>query len=106
MNPVNKVLSLFGLRLSRISKAIKQIDSQEKDFMANYEYYFKQVENNKRGFKAFKNHRYEAGEHPSNNMDLVCEFAAYHLFNTKPKNVLDIGAWRQFIMLVCCLITT
>lgn len=98
MNPVNKVLSLFGLRLSRISKAIKQIDNQEKEFLAKYEYYFKQVENNKRGFKAFKNYRYEAGEHPSSIPDLICEFAAYHLFNAKPINVLEVGAWRQFII--------
>lgn len=98
MNPVNKVLSLFGLRLSRENKTIKPRNKKEKEFREKYEYYFKQAENNKRGFKVLKDYRYQAGEHPFFRSDLQCEFVAYHLYNEKPVKVLDIGSWRHFII--------
>ena len=53
MNPVNKVLSLFSLRLSRANKTISD---KEKEFREKYDHYYKLAENNKRGFKAFKNY--------------------------------------------------
>lgn len=99
MNPVNTVLSLFGLKLSRrVNKTIKQIDNKEKEFREKFEYYFKQAKNNKRGFKVLKDYRYQAGVHPSNSVDLQCEFVAYHLHNKKPKRILDIGSFRHFII--------
>ncbi len=98
MNPVNTVLSLFGLKLSRINKTIKQIDNREKEFREKFEYYFKQAKNNKRGFKVSKDYRYQAGVHPSNSVDLQCEFVAYHLCKSKQANILDIGSYRHFIL--------
>lgn len=109
MHPVNKALSLLGLRLVRADKNIKKtgnkkyasragdIDIDKKNiFMEKYDYYYKLVENNKRGFKVLKNPVFYGGEHPIDHADRICEFAAFHLHNTKPEKVLDIGAWRKF----------
>lgn len=100
MNLINKALSLFNLRMSRISKPVVQISEGEKDFIEKYDYYFKQMENNNRGFKAAKAYKYQVGEHPSSHVDVVCEFAAHWLYNAKPKpeTILDIGAWPKFII--------
>ena len=98
MHPINKVLSLFDIKISRVNNSVKQISSKEKEFLEKYEYYFKQVKSNKRGFNAVKEYIYAQAEHPSSHIDVICEFAAHHLCNAKPKNILDIGAWRQFII--------
>lgn len=100
MTPINKALSLFKVRISRVSKPVRQISEREKEFLEKFDGYLKQIENNKRGFKVAKNYKYEVGEHPSSHIDLVCEFAAHHLYHakTKPQKILDIGAWPQFII--------
>lgn len=98
MNMINKCLSLFNVKLSRTSKSDNQTGSDKKNFLKKYEYYFKQIKNNKRGFDAVKRFRWEAGEHPVSHLDVICEFAAYQLHKEKPKSILDIGAWRLFIV--------
>ncbi len=100
MHPVNRFLSLFGLRLSRTNKITKQIDDTEGEgeFKEKYDYYYKQVQNNKRGFRTYKAYRYNAGEHPLAQKDLECQFVAYHLYKAKPKKILDIGSFRHFIL--------
>ena len=82
MHPVNKVLSLFGLQLSKVSQnkqQNKQIDSKEKVFREKYDHCYKLAENNKRGFKTIKAYRYSVGEHPISLQDLEFEFVAYHI---------------------------
>ena len=98
MNPVNKVLSLFGVRLSRVNKTIKQISNKEKEFRGKYEHYYKLAENNKRGFKTIKEYRYQVGEHPISTKDLEFEFVAKYLYESKPVSILDIGSYRHFIL--------
>ena len=100
MHPINKALSLFKIQVSKINNSTRPVSSSEQAFIDKYDDYFKQAENNTRGFKVSKDYRYEAGEHPSSHVDVVCEFAAHHLYHAKPQpqKVLDIGAWRQFII--------
>lgn len=96
MHPVNKLLSLVGLKLSRIEK--RDVDDSEKEFIKKYDAYYELVENNKRGFKVYKAYRYEVGEHPIGQRDYEEEFAAYHIFQKKPETILDIGSFRHFIL--------
>lgn len=98
MHPLNRVLSLFGLQLSRINVNIRQIDDNERAFKQRYEDYYKLVEGNKRGFKAIRTYRYEAGRHPVKTQHLEFEFAAYCLRKINPLNILDIGSDRYFIL--------
>lgn len=99
MHPVNKILSLFGLRLSKVNRAIPPpIDHREIAFRDKYERIFDQVKNNRRGFEVYKAYRYNIGEHPKNLLDLEFEFTAYYLYKAKPLKVLDIGSYRHFIL--------
>lgn len=98
MNPVNNVLSLFGLRLKYKKESLK-LRNEIREAMEKCDRDFEQVKRNNRGFRVLKDFRYQGGEeHPSSHIDVICEFAAKHLHNAKPKNILDIGAWRQFII--------
>ena len=98
MNLINKLLSLAGLRLSRINMNIKPIDDNERLFKEKYENYYKLVEENRRGFKAIRVYRYQVGRHPFTIQDLEFEFTAYHLRKLNPSNILDIGSYRHFIL--------
>ena len=98
MHPLNRVLSLLGLQLSKIDKHVKQKDDDEKAFRQRLDDFYKLAEKNKRGFKIFRAYRYQVGVHPSTIQDLEFEFAAYHIHKIKPLNILDIGSYRHFIL--------
>ena len=98
MHPINTLLSLVGLSLSRINTNSIKIDDNERAFKQRYENYFKLAEGNKRGFKAIRAYRYQAGSHPFRIQDLEFEFTAYHLHKVKPSSILDIGSYRHFIL--------
>ncbi len=59
MHPFNKLLSLFGLKLSKIDKHAKQNGDDEKAFRERYDVYYKLAEGNKRGFRVAKAYRYD-----------------------------------------------
>lgn len=44
MHPLNRVLSLLGLKLSKIDKHAKQIGDDEKAFRQRYDDYYKLAE--------------------------------------------------------------
>jgi len=92
MHPVSQVLSWFGLQLS------KKQENPPKEFMVNYNQNLKELQGNSGGFKVFKELSYNAGIHPTNNIDYECGFAAYHISRLNPKNILDIGSYRHFIL--------
>ncbi len=98
MHLANKVLSLFGLRLSRVAKPLKMEDNKEKEFRDKYDHYYKLAENNERGFKINKAYRYQVGSHPFSIQDLQFQLVAYHLYKSKPEKILDIGSYRHFIL--------
>jgi len=98
MHPLNRLLSLFGLQLSKINKHVTQIDEKEKEFRQRYDEYYKLAEGNKRGFKTTRAYRYQIGQHPSKTQDLEFEFAAHHIHQMNPLNILDIGSYRHFIL--------
>lgn len=99
MHPINRFLSLFGIHLSRINDLIpEEISDDKRVFNQKYEDYYKLVEGNKRGFKAIRTYRYEAGRHPIKTQHLEFEFASYCLRKINPLNILDIGSDRYFIL--------
>lgn len=94
MHPINKVLSLFGLQLSRTRESMIP-----KDFMENYNRNFTELKKNLREFNVFRELYYEViGVHPENHIDYECGFAAYHINKLNPKSILDIGSYRHFII--------
>ena len=104
-HPVNKVLSLFGFKLSRINDIFVSEDPLGKnpafwseEFEAKYESGWNQLKDNQRGFKAYREHRNELGAHPQPIFDSECEFATHHLYKAKPLKVLDIGSYRIFTL--------
>ena len=84
MHPVNQVLSLVGLQLSRINKIIVPIDKKEKDFRSTFVRDLEKAKNNQRGFEVSEVYRYQMGKHPRNQQDMEFEFVAYHLQKVKP----------------------
>ena len=94
MHPINKVLYHFGLQLSRTTTRRKP----PKEFMVNYNQHLTQLRKNPRRFKIFRNLSYEVGVHPANYIDYECGFAAYRISRLNPKNILDIGSYRHFVL--------
>lgn len=50
-----------------------------------------------RGFEIFENFWCDIGDHPEDVIPLQCSFAALHIYDKKPKNILDVGSYRDFI---------
>jgi SAM-dependent methyltransferase len=98
VHPVNRFLSLFGLKLSRVDNNSKTITDHERKYQEDYERYYKIAQRNQRGFKTTRAYRYEVGNHPFRIQDLEFEFVAYHLYKKKPKTILDIGSYRHFVL--------
>ena len=67
MHIVNKVLSKFGLQLTRIYEKSETIDEE---FQRNYQLGLELAKNNDRGFLVNEVYRYNAGLHPKNQKDL------------------------------------
>lgn len=92
MHPINKLLISYGLQIS-----IKR-NKIPKEFMADYNKQLTQLRRNPRGFNIFRKLCYETGVHPTTYVDHECAFASYHISRLNPKNVLDIGSYRHFIL--------
>lgn len=90
-NPINKLLSHFGLQLTR-TKIIPR------EFMIKYERDFGDLKKNPRGFNVFRELRYDVGVHPWNYKDYECAFATNHINKFNPKKILDIGSYRHFLL--------
>jgi len=91
MHPINKLLRPSGLQIIRLERP-------PKEFMTNYNKYLARLRKNPGGFKIFKEFYYDAGVHPAGHIDYECAFAAYHIARLNPRNILDIGSYRHFIL--------
>jgi SAM-dependent methyltransferase len=94
MHPVNKVLSLIGLRLSRTSGNL----NVPEDFKDQYNRQLNELMVNNRGFQVFQQFINEMGNHPRSHIDSECEFAAKNIAARNPTTILDIGSHRHFIV--------
>lgn len=93
MHPVNQLLSLVGLRVSR--GGAQKIPSE---FVRRFEEGHQRVQGNSRGFAVFRQMMYDAGEHPSSYIDFECAFAAGAIAARRPAQILDIGSYRHFVL--------
>jgi SAM-dependent methyltransferase len=50
------------------------------------------------GWVVFEEPLFEAGLHPENFVDYECGFAATHLKKHNPREILDVGSYRHFIV--------
>ncbi len=92
MHPINKILSVAGVKLQRVLGENKKIQRQ-------YYRQFASLKNNTRGFDLFEDYpRREDGIHPADYVDYQCAFAAGHLRRLNPEKILDIGSYRHFII--------
>ncbi len=91
MHPANKILAPLGMQLRRIRKA-------PSGFLSQYRRDFEKLQKNGRGFAVFKEMYYEVGAHPESFADFECRFVAKHVAKFRPKNVIDIGSYRLFIL--------
>lgn len=88
----NKSIHYFGFQpLMRIQRAPKKY---MKEYNDNAMYLKKEIKK----FDVFKEFRYEIGTHHMSYVDYECEFVATHLYQLKPKKILDIGSYRHFIL--------
>jgi SAM-dependent methyltransferase len=94
MHPVNKILSVVGLRLTHASESIEIPAGFQKQYNQRLNVLLK--ENG--GFEVFRDFQYDAGDHPQSYMDYECEFAARHLRKSNPATILDIGSHRLFVL--------
>ena len=51
-----------------------------------------------RGFEVFPEPLFESGDHPENFIDYQCAFASAHIARLQPREILDIGSYRHFIL--------
>jgi SAM-dependent methyltransferase len=92
MHPVNKMLSLLGLRLSRTGQHVP------KDFVKQYNWQLDELRRNSKEFKVFQEFRYDVGSHPQSYIDYECEFATRNLSKRNPTTILDVGSYRIFLL--------
>jgi SAM-dependent methyltransferase len=93
---INKLLSFFALKLTKV-KTVKQTE-ESKQFLSDYKHYLKQLGQNYKGFNIIEAFRNDTGAHNESYVNYECQFAAHHIDRLKPKKVLDIGSYRNFIM--------
>lgn len=92
MHPLNRMLSLFGLRLSRISM------SSPNEFKQQYKRNLYELKKESNEFKIFEEFRYDGGDHPISYMDVECIFAAQNIRKRNSTSILDVGSYRSFIL--------
>lgn len=89
----NKCLAaLFELQLTRVTGKFPE------QFKKNYLKNLQALRKDPRGFKIYKEPRYDAGLHNADCRDFECGFAAKHINRLNPKNIMDIGSYRLFIL--------
>jgi len=93
MHVVNKILSHFGLQLSKNMRS-----SVPKEFIARHSQLLKELRDDNRGFDIFNELFYDVGVHPTNYIDYECGFTADNIKKLQPKKICDVGSYRHFIL--------
>jgi SAM-dependent methyltransferase len=91
MHPVNRVLSLLGLRMYHLPHVDRELQS-------SYRQQWEMLRKNSGGYRLYQDPYFDGGSHPRGYPDLECEFATFHLRREDPRAVLDIGSYRGFII--------
>jgi SAM-dependent methyltransferase len=91
MHPVNRILSVVGLRMFRPPHL-------DREAQLTYRSQWARLKAESKGYQLYQEPYFDAGNHPLAYFDLECEFAARHLCRVSPRTVLDIGSYRLFII--------
>ncbi len=94
MRVINKILSGFDLKLSRV----KLNDRPPAGFTERYQKQFTELKKNSNGFKLFDTVKWEGGHHPESYVDVECNFASSQICRIAPESILDIGSYRRFLI--------
>lgn len=89
MHPINKLLSLLGLKLSRV-----KVQRTSSAYQASLEAF----KRNPGRYTVFAQFMDENDDHPVSNIDFECAFASRHLSRLKPETLIDIGSYRHFVI--------
>jgi len=112
MHPVNKLLLPFGIQVVREKKHTGRIDKPRsrvpRSFMSDYSQLYERLQTENKGFLILKDFYYEAGEHPTDDETVQCEFASSILYRLQPATILDVGSYRKYVigLLAHTLVTT
>jgi len=79
-------------------KAIGRKMSLPKSIGREYEKNLAQLQKEAEDFYIFEEPLKEGGGHPANFIDFECAFAADYLRRFHPRNILDVGSYRHFIL--------
>lgn len=85
----------MGSGSSRYGTARKMIP---RELRGEYSRDLAKLKKNPGKFRIFREPAYERGLHPENFVDYECAFAASHIRQANPGNVLDVGSYRHFIL--------
>jgi SAM-dependent methyltransferase len=94
MHPVNKVLYKLGVMLQKTRSTVFIPGAFHRKYLAD----LASVRAEPRGFRVYREERYEAGEHPESFIDFECGFASAKIEQHKPAHIFDIGSYRHFIL--------
>lgn len=92
MHVVNRVLGLFGLRVSKADDGNMMLDRRRHSAQIEV------CKCNTRGFAFSENIVCHSGGHPFSYIDAECAFAAECIRKANPDGILDIGSYRQFVL--------
>lgn len=93
MHAVNRLLHLFGFRLSRVDKRNECLVE-----VAKYKEALARANRNKRGFVVFEEPRFtDGGVHPEDYRHYECGFATSEIKRFAPNKILDVGSYRLFV---------
>lgn len=94
MHAINRLLSFIGLHLIKN----KFIITIPRDFSRTYNHNLAELKRSPGEFNIIRSLTYDPGIHPESHIDYECEFTANHLNRLNPKNILDIGSYRIFVI--------
>jgi SAM-dependent methyltransferase len=92
VNALNRLLSIFGVRVSRVGSIIP------KDFRESYSRQLKEVVAAAKDFAVFDALYYEFGDHPASYVDYEIQFASEMIRKAKALTILDIGSYRHWVV--------
>lgn len=100
MHPINRILSTVGLQVHTIPAGAGQKEKAAWDqFESEYAVLESAARQATRSFSLFTHPVLtDMGEHPVGYHDYECAFAAAELARLNPKQLLDIGSYRLFIL--------
>jgi SAM-dependent methyltransferase len=95
MHPVNRILSPFGLQITRAKKLAFPKDKKVRKIFWGQ---LAELKKSSRGFSVEPSYVFEGGGHPHGDIDWQCGFTVRNIRRFRPAQILDIGSYRHFVI--------